>query len=139
MPLSEHEQKMLEQMERALYAEDPKFATQMKGSERVGGNRRHVLVGVGIAFVGLALVVVGISAQQAIIGGVGFAAMVAGVAWALTPSRTASSLGAVGADGKVQPRSKATGKARKGAQKSSTFTQRMEARWEKRRRDQGSM
>ncbi|MEW2633449.1 DUF3040 domain-containing protein, partial [Streptomyces sp. NPDC048389] len=27
MPLSEHEQRMLEQMERALYAEDPKFAT----------------------------------------------------------------------------------------------------------------
>ncbi|HZF87360.1 DUF3040 domain-containing protein, partial [Streptomyces sp.] len=25
MPLSEHEQRMLEQMERALYAEDPKF------------------------------------------------------------------------------------------------------------------
>ena len=32
MPLSEHEQKMLEQMEQALYAEDPKFASQMQGA-----------------------------------------------------------------------------------------------------------
>ncbi|MGF1646187.1 MAG: DUF3040 domain-containing protein, partial [Kineosporiaceae bacterium] len=27
MPLSDHEQKLLAQMEQALYAEDPKFAT----------------------------------------------------------------------------------------------------------------
>ncbi|GAA3106389.1 hypothetical protein GCM10020254_60330 [Streptomyces goshikiensis] len=31
VPLSEHEQRMLEQMERALYAEDPKFATALEG------------------------------------------------------------------------------------------------------------
>ena len=30
VPLSEHEQRMLEQMERALYAEDPKFASTMR-------------------------------------------------------------------------------------------------------------
>src|SRR3712207_5805224 len=32
VPLSEHEQRMLEQMERALYAEDPKFASALEGS-----------------------------------------------------------------------------------------------------------
>src|SRR5665647_2386418 len=32
VPLSEHEQHLLEQMEQALYAEDPKFASQMQGS-----------------------------------------------------------------------------------------------------------
>ncbi|EBF6878346.1 DUF3040 domain-containing protein, partial [Salmonella enterica subsp. enterica serovar Saintpaul] len=32
MPLSEHEQQLLEQMEQALYAEDPKFASQMQGA-----------------------------------------------------------------------------------------------------------
>ena len=30
MPLSEHEQRLLEQMERALMAEDPKFATSLR-------------------------------------------------------------------------------------------------------------
>lgn len=140
MPLSEHEQKMLEQMERALYAEDPKFATQMKGSERAGGNRRRVLVGVGIALVGLVLVVVGVSTQQVIVGGIGFAVMVAGVAWALTPARATRSLGAVGTDGTVQPRSKRAGKRiRKGSSKSGTFMQRMEARWDERRNGQGGV
>jgi len=32
MPLSEHEQRLLEQMEKALYAEDPKFATSLRGA-----------------------------------------------------------------------------------------------------------
>ena len=32
MPLSEHEQRLLEQMERALYAEDPKFASSLRSS-----------------------------------------------------------------------------------------------------------
>lgn len=144
MPLSEHEQKMLEQMERALYAEDPKFATQMKGSERAGGNRRRILLGVGIALVGLGLVVVGVSTQQVIIGGVGFAVMVAGVAWAFTPARTPRTVGVVAPDGSVRPRPKPIGPvaARKRGskeQKSGTFMQRMEHRWEERRRQQGGL
>ncbi len=138
MPLSEHEQKMLEQMERALYAEDPKFATQMKGSERGGGNRRGIVVGVGIVIAGLVLVVVGVSTQQVIIGGIGFAVMVAGVAWAFTPSRSPRPLGSVGADGRVTSRPASTGKGRtKRSPKSGTFMQRMEQRWEQRRRDLG--
>ena len=34
VPLSENEQRLLEQMERALYAEDPKFASAMRGANR---------------------------------------------------------------------------------------------------------
>ena len=33
MPLSEHEQRLLEQMERALYAEDPKLASTLRGAD----------------------------------------------------------------------------------------------------------
>lgn len=143
VPLSEHEQKMLEQMERALYAEDPKFATQMKGSERAAGNRRRILLGVAIALVGLVLVVVGVSTQQVVVGGIGFAVMVAGVAWAVTPERTTRPLAAVGTDGKVQPGQKQArkkGPKRAGKPgKSGTFMQRMEARWEQRRHDQGGL
>ena len=45
MPLSDHEQKMLEQMEQALAAEDPKFASQMQGSSSASLQRRRWLVG----------------------------------------------------------------------------------------------
>ena len=31
MPLSDHEQRMLDQIESALYAEDPKFASSVRG------------------------------------------------------------------------------------------------------------
>ena len=45
MPLSEHEQRLLEQMERALYAEDPKFASALRGSDLRGRYRRRALLG----------------------------------------------------------------------------------------------
>ena len=43
MPLSDHEQRMLDQIESALYAEDPKFASSVRGgSVRVGSARRRL-------------------------------------------------------------------------------------------------
>ena len=50
MPLSEHEQHLLEQMERALYAEDPKFASSLRGRDPRSNFRRRVLLA-GTAFV----------------------------------------------------------------------------------------
>ena len=44
MPLSEHEQRLLEQMERALYAEDPKFASSLRGKDPRSNFRRRVLL-----------------------------------------------------------------------------------------------
>ena len=53
MPLSEHEQRVLEQMEKALYAEDPRLATQLKRTAATGGpaglDRRRLAVGVLLA------------------------------------------------------------------------------------------
>ncbi len=61
MPLSEHEQRMLEQIESALYAEDPKFASSVK-RRRIGpGGGRRRLQAVAIFVVGLALLVGGIA------------------------------------------------------------------------------
>ena len=45
MPLSEHEQRLLEQMERALYAEDPKFASSLRSAGPRPGRRRKAVVG----------------------------------------------------------------------------------------------
>ena len=44
MPLSENEQRLLEQMERALHAEDPKFATTMSGADLRSHYRRRALL-----------------------------------------------------------------------------------------------
>ncbi|SDB80149.1 Protein of unknown function [Raineyella antarctica] len=60
MALSEHEQRLLEQMEAAFAAEDPKLADTLSG----GSGRRletRLAVGAGLGFVlGIALLLVGI-------------------------------------------------------------------------------
>ena len=61
MPLSEHEQKMLEQMEQALAAEDPKFASQMQGRSLATLQRRRWVIGAVGVIAGLALVLVGVA------------------------------------------------------------------------------
>jgi uncharacterized membrane protein len=59
MPLSEHEQRLLDQIERALYAEDPKFASNVRGGRMRSPSRRRRLQGIALFVVGLVLLVVG--------------------------------------------------------------------------------
>ena len=73
MPLSEHEQHLLEQMEQALYAEDPKFASQMQGSTVRDRLRRHITLGILAVVAGLVLVVLGVVNEAVWLGAIGFA------------------------------------------------------------------
>ena len=137
MPLSEHEQQLLEQMEQALYAEDPKFASQMQGAGARASARRRMAIGVvGVECVGLALVLVGVNTTMWI-GAVGFAVMVGAVAFALTPPRRKSALGTVQPDGETSARAtpgKSPSKPRS-SRSGGSFMNRMEERWDKRRDD----
>ncbi|AXI77093.1 DUF3040 domain-containing protein [Peterkaempfera bronchialis] len=75
MPLSEHEQRLLEQMERALYAEDPKFATALEGTGlRTYTRRRVYLAAVGFV-VGIGLLMGGMVAQIVPVSVIGFLVM----------------------------------------------------------------
>jgi hypothetical protein len=154
VPLSEHEQRLLEQMEQQLSVEDPKFASAMRGSAaRVKARRRMILGALGV-LVGLGLVLLGVAQGIVLIGIAGFAVMVAGAWLAVTPARQkgpGGPVGTVAADGTTQPRapkaprgqrggSPAAGKAPRGrkgrrdARRSSGgFMSRMEQRWERRR------
>ena len=125
MPLSDHEQKMLEQMEQALAAEDPKFASQMQGSSLASLQRRRWLIGAVGVLAGLGLVLVGVNTTMWV-GAIGFAVMVASAVLAVTPPRK-SRLGVVNPDGSTHPRAR-TGR-RKGQR---TFMDRLDERWERR-------
>ena len=60
MPLSEEELRLLEQMERALVEEDPKFASTLRGTSlRRSARRRAILAGV-VFVVGIALLMGGV-------------------------------------------------------------------------------
>lgn len=60
MPLSEHEQRMLDEIESALYADDPKFASSVRKTGSSGGRRPTVLV-VVLGVLGVALLVGGLA------------------------------------------------------------------------------
>lgn len=83
MALSEHEQRLLEQMEAAFAAEDPKLADTLSG----GSGRRletRLAVGAGIAFVvGIVLLLVGIQTHW-LISVLGFLVMLAATIGGLT-------------------------------------------------------
>ncbi|MGB3828427.1 MAG: DUF3040 domain-containing protein [Ornithinimicrobium sp.] len=138
MPLSEHEQRVLEQMEHALYAEDPRFASNLKKPAAHGRSRQRAVLGVVVAVIGLALVLTGVFLSQIWIGGIGFAAMVLGGVWAFTPGSKNPPLSVVGSS-QGPSGSGTTGKSVPGQKKASgprrsgSFMQRMEQRWDKRR------
>lgn len=68
MPLSEHEQRLLDQIERALYAEDPKFASNVRGGRMRSPSRRRRLQGIALFVVGLVLLVVGAAIRSLWVG-----------------------------------------------------------------------
>ena len=139
MPLSEHEQHLLEQMEQALYAEDPKFASQMQGSAARARLRRGLVIGAVGVIAGLGLVVLGVASESIWWGAIGFALMVSGVAYAISPPKVPKvKLGAVTEDGSVRTHEPAghIGKLRKNKKPNiskQTFLRRLEDRWDRRR------
>jgi hypothetical protein len=77
VPLSDHEQRLLDEIEQALYAEDPKFAASVRSARRRSRTRRSiVLCALGVV-AGLALVLVGLIAEIVALSVVGFVLVVA--------------------------------------------------------------
>lgn len=132
MPLSEHEQRLLEQMERALVAEDPKFVSSLRGTDLRRHHRRRVaqaavgfVLGVVLLFAGL----IGGGGMIAI-SVLGFVLMLGSAFFATTSWRRVTG----GADtGRPAP-SRGGSPARRPAKRS--VGDRFEERWRK-RREQG--
>src|SRR6476646_8597056 len=102
MPLSDHEQRMLDQIESALYAEDPKFASSVRGGGLRAPSARRRLQGAALFVLGLA--------------------MCGGVVFAITGPRMTRGRDGSGAEqgGSRQKRAKGSG---------GSFTSRMEDRF----------
>jgi hypothetical protein len=77
MPLSEHEQRILAEIERRLLEEDPKFAHQVGSSFRAHLARRLKVAGAGFV-VGLVVLVAGF-VQNVAVGVAGFVIMLTSV------------------------------------------------------------
>jgi len=93
MPLSEHEQRLLEQMERALYAEDPKFVSSLRGTDLRSHYRRRALASAVGFILGVVLLMTGVVSTIWIVGVFGFVLMLASALFAVTSWRKVSGTG----------------------------------------------
>ena len=121
MALSDREQKLLEQMEQALYAEDPRFASSLKKPSRIAiapGEKRHLLTGTLSVVIAIGLVISSVATKMVILGILGFVFLVAGLFLLIR--------------GLQAPVAAVTPKPRKTAG-GGDFMRRMEQRWQQRR------
>ncbi|ADD44562.1 DUF3040 domain-containing protein [Stackebrandtia nassauensis] len=132
MPLSEHEQRVFDEIERSL-ADDPKFASAVRAHDPRHRGRRRMIIGGLISVVGLIVMVLGVMNNSLWIGAVGAVVAFVGILVALHIQRKGSGeLSAVG--GKARRRTGKPTKRHPGG--GSSWGDRLEERW-RRRRDNG--
>src|SRR4051794_41394832 len=90
VPLSEHEQRLLEQIERALVDDDPKFASSVRTVDRRLKARRKLQLGALLVVVGLAALVGGAVVPSVLLGVVGFLVMFGGAVLGVLNYRSAT-------------------------------------------------
>ncbi len=121
MPLSEQEQRLLDEMERGLYRNDADFVATVSG-DNSRPNYRWIVIGILVGIVGIVGIIAGVASQLAVIGIFGFAVMFVGALLALkrTPGPTA---GPDSHDHRPHQR--------------AGFMDRMNDRWDRRQDDRG--
>jgi predicted lipid-binding transport protein (Tim44 family) len=148
VPLSEHEQRQLEQIEQALYTDYPKLAQAVRAKDpRIHYKRRVVQAAIGF-LLGVGLLLAGVVSKVIFVGVGGFVVMLACAMWALTSWRhmggaaAGRSASATSSRGPSGTRSQRQGrKARKDRRRGRAggggggFMERLEERW--RRRQEG--
>lgn len=110
MPLSEHEQRLLEQIEQALYAEDPKFASSVRSARPRSRTRLVLLASVLGVIAGVTLVLVGLTVPLIPLGVVGFVLIVGSCVAAASALRGPKATGPVPLGGPRSNDSRSTNK-----------------------------
>ena len=121
MPLSEQEQRLLDEMERNLYQNDADFVATV-GAGRGRTNYRGIIFGAILVVAGVGTLLAGVGTRLPIVGVLGFAIMFAGVIVALTPSRSPRA-----ASRRTMPEA-----PKAGARRSGGFMNSLNERWDRR-------
>jgi hypothetical protein len=144
VPLSEEELRLLEQMERALVAEDPKLASTMRGTTLRATARRRALLAGGVFVVGVVVLMTGAVTKNTIVGIIGFVVMLGSAYLALTywrnqnraPEQPTVERGSQPSFSVIEGgRSKRRGSKNRAPRTHHSLMERFEERW-RRRRDQ---
>ncbi|AUG30060.1 MULTISPECIES: DUF3040 domain-containing protein [Microbacterium] len=122
MPLSEQEQRLLDEMERHLMNKDADVVSASRDGRSL--SYRNIVYGTVLVLVGLGGLIAGVSSGIIAIGVVAFLVMVAGVVLAATPAKGIAA---------VRPAGEPKGQRKtSGAASSSSFMDRMNDRWDRR-------
>jgi hypothetical protein len=147
VPLSEHEQRLLDQIERALYQEDPKFASTVKSTDLRTHMRRRLRRAALVLVLGFAILLSGLIAlddpARTAVGIIGFLVMVGALLLAMTAWKRlqpgAPDLHVVdGPERPARPRAGGGGrKSRPAGGSSGGMKDRLEERWKRRWEERG--
>ena len=88
MPLSDQEQRLLDEMERHLMNKDADVVAPRDGQTL---SYRNIVYGTVLVLLGLGGLIVGVSTSLIVVGVIAFLVMVAGVVLAVTPAKTPAS------------------------------------------------
>jgi hypothetical protein len=143
VPLSEHEQRQLEQIEQALYADHPRLARRMRAKDpKVHYRRRVIEAAIGFVL-GVGAVVAGFLLKYSWLEAAGFAVMLVSSAWAVSSYRRMSGIVVDRRRSRDRGGMEAGGRRRSGRKRSgpksapsSGLMERIEERW--RRRQEGN-
>ncbi|MCG6566168.1 DUF3040 domain-containing protein [Tessaracoccus sp. ZS01] len=130
MALSEQEQRLLEQLEASLKAEDPKLADALSGTTQIKLHRRRAAIAGLVFIVGVVVLIVGVQVHPAVSIG-GFLLMLGGALVGISSWRRVSDDAQPSRPGSGGPRTSP------GAGSSQDFMDKLEERW--RRRQQGDL
>jgi len=137
VPLSEHEQRQLEQIEQALYRQDPKFGRLVRLSDpRVHYKRKLVQALIGIV-IGAGALAAGVVTHRLYLDAIGAAVMLLSLIWALVSWRRHAARVRPARVKASQPRAAVASGQGQGARPGwrARLMERMEERW--RRRQEG--
>jgi hypothetical protein len=132
VPLSEHEQRQLEQIEQALYADHPRLAKLMRARDPKVHYRRRVMLACMGFLLGVGALVAGLFFKYNWLPAAGFVLMLLSSIWAIASYRRMSAV--------MLPQRKRDETRRRGktprASANSGLMERLEERW--RRRQEGN-
>jgi hypothetical protein len=137
VPLSEHEQRQLEQIEQALYREDPKFGRLVRSSDPRVHYKRKLAQALAGVVIGAALITAGLVTHRVYLVAAGAALALLSLIWAMVSWRRhlARVRPAKPARAKAKAKGQPSAPRRPGQTRRARMMERMEERW--RRRQEG--
>lgn len=121
MPLSEQEQRLLDEMERHLMRNDADVVSAPREGQAL--SYRNIVYGAVLVLIGLGGLIVGVSTSIIAIGVIAFLVMVVGVVLAVAPARGGTASSPQSTPGTRKPAA---------ATSSASFMDRMNERWDRR-------